>query len=90
MSGGECAKQVTAADEIRRLCERVSEKSNALSKLADSKLAPLFVTCTATCELEPTKDARSYPPYFDGLRTLLESAIAALEETNRTINKVDI
>jgi hypothetical protein len=86
-----CPKQMTAAEEIRRLCESINEKAHELEKLAMDKLSPLYIANPprAGC-LENTKNSRLYPPYFDGLKHLLDTALSALDETSRTINKVDI
>jgi hypothetical protein len=86
------ATRVSAAEDIKNLCERMRDKANDLSKFAGDKLNRLIIMSPLEAEEgDRTKEiVRSYPEYFAMLKGSLDAINAAIDETRRTIQKVDI
>lgn len=86
---GKASKQITAGDEVVKLCNKVMEKAHDVLKLTEDKLSPLYISTPKTENLKPA-GVTSFPAYFDGLRNNLQSTFNALNEIEYTINKIDL
>lgn len=89
MDAKKTQKQMSTAEEIKKLAGRIAARANEAANLASEKLSPVYIGSPSRPDIN-IKEGKAYPPLFDDLRAVLFDTENALERIMETLNRVEL